>query len=90
MRCNQTLQGRTPPLGCQERWGEAAQKLSDVVNDDTFRSLQHKSKLDLWLELCTMITSHPEQCRGIKVDAILRGGIRKFAHEVSRLWIALA
>lgn len=77
-------------LQAKERWGEAAQRLSDVVNDDTFKSVQHKSKLDLWLELCTMVTRHPEHCRGIRVDAILRGGIRKFAHEVSRLWIALA
>jgi len=28
----------------QNRWGEAAQKLAELLNDDTFRSLEGKSK----------------------------------------------
>jgi hypothetical protein len=41
-----------------------------------------KSKHALWLELADMITAHPAEVAGMKVDAILRGGIRKFTDEV--------
>ena len=68
-------------LKVKDRWGEAARKLSEILNDDTFRSLEGKSKHQLWLELCDMITKHPKEVSGMKVDAILRGGIRKFTDE---------
>lgn len=63
-------------------WGEAAKKLAELVNDDMFRSLQGKSKHQLWLELCEIITKHPQEVSDIKVEAIIRGGIRKFTDEV--------
>lgn len=56
-----------------------------MVNDDTFRSLEGKSKHQLWLELCDIVTKHPKEVAGLKVDAILRSGIRKFTDEVCRL-----
>ncbi|KAK9815714.1 hypothetical protein WJX72_008451 [[Myrmecia] bisecta] len=71
-------------------WGEAASKLAQIVNDDTFRSLEGKSKHQLWLELCDIITKHPKEVGDLKVDAILRSGIRKFTDEVGRLWTSLA
>jgi pre-mRNA-splicing factor SYF1 len=74
------LMGLDVPQGS---WGEAAKKLAAVVDDDTFRSLEGKSKHQLWLELCDIITRHPDLVRGMKVDAILRSGIRKFTDEVS-------
>ena len=66
----------------QEAWGEAARLLAQVVNEDTFRSLEGKSKHQLWLELCHIITRHPDDVIGINVDAVLRSGIRKFTDEV--------
>ena len=66
----------------QEAWGEAARLLAQVVNEDTFRSLEGKSKHQLWLELCQIITRHPDDVMGINVDAVLRSGIRKFTDEV--------
>ncbi len=101
-------------LKVKDRWGEAARKLAEVLNDDTFRSLEGKSKHQLWLELCDIITKHPKEVAGMKVslpplptalppasttivtpmmlqvDAILRGGIRKFTDEVGRLWTSLS
>eukprot|EP00878_Enallax_costatus_P012117 GHUV01012650.1.p1 GENE.GHUV01012650.1~~GHUV01012650.1.p1 ORF type:complete len:629 (+),score=144.11 GHUV01012650.1:374-2260(+) len=76
----------------QGRWGEAAKRLAGVLNDDTFRSIEGKSKHSLWLELCELITKHPQEvlAEGIDVEAILRGGIRKYKDEVGRLWTALA
>ncbi|KAG1676470.1 hypothetical protein FOA52_002290 [Chlamydomonas sp. UWO 241] len=77
-------------LKVKERWGDSARKLSDLLDDDTFRSLEGKSKHTLWLELCDVITKHPREVEGMKVDAIIRGGIRKFTDEVGRLWTSLA
>eukprot|EP00192_Tetraselmis_astigmatica_P009541 CAMPEP_0117678744 /NCGR_PEP_ID=MMETSP0804-20121206/17458_1 /TAXON_ID=1074897 /ORGANISM="Tetraselmis astigmatica, Strain CCMP880" /LENGTH=902 /DNA_ID=CAMNT_0005488147 /DNA_START=252 /DNA_END=2960 /DNA_ORIENTATION=+ len=71
-------------------WGEAARRLASLVNDDGFRSLAGKSKHQLWLELCDIITKQPDDVKDLPVDAILRGGIRKFTDEVGRLWCSLA
>lgn len=69
-------------LKARGNWGEVARKLADLVNDETFRSLEGKSKHQMWLELADIITRHPQEVEDMKVDAILRGGIRKFTDEV--------
>ena len=74
----------------QEQWGEAAKKIAELVDDDSFRSLEGKSKHQLWLELCDIITKHPKEVSGLKVDAILRSGIRKFTDEVCYLALHVA
>ena len=56
--------------------------MAELVDDDSFRSLEGKSKHQLWLELCDIITKHPKEVSGLRVDAILRSGIRKFTDEV--------
>jgi pre-mRNA-splicing factor SYF1 len=61
----------------QSRWGDAAKQLATLLNDDTFRSLDGRSKHQMWLELCDMVTKHPKDVEGMRVDAIIRGGIRK-------------
>ena len=77
-------------LRAQEQWGAAAAQLASCVNDDSFRSLEGKSKHALWLELCDIITKHPDEVRkfDLDVDAVIRSGIRKFPAEVGRLWCA--
>ncbi|KAG2493464.1 hypothetical protein HYH03_008281 [Edaphochlamys debaryana] len=77
-------------LKAKGHWGEAARKLSELLNDDTFRSLEGKSKHQMWLELCELVTKHPREVVGMRVDAIIRGGIRRFTDEVGRLWTSLA
>ena len=77
-------------LKSRELWNEAALRLADVVNNDFFVSLVGKTKHQLWLELCDLITKHPADVTGLPVDAILRGGVRKFTDEVGRLWTSLA
>lgn len=54
------------------------------------QSLAGKTKHNLWLELCDIITKHPAEISTLPVEAILRGGIRKFTDEVGRLWVSLA
>ncbi|KAF7801355.1 pre-mRNA-splicing factor SYF1 [Senna tora] len=71
-------------------WQEAAERLASVLNDDKFFSLKGKTKHRLWLELCDLLTRHATEVSGLNVDAIIRGGIRKFTDEVGRLWTSLA
>ncbi|XP_057961930.1 uncharacterized protein LOC131153559 [Malania oleifera] len=71
-------------------WQEAAERLAGVLNDDTFFSIKGKTKHRLWLELCDLLTRHATEVLGLNVDAIIRGGIRKFTDEVGRLWTSLA
>jgi pre-mRNA-splicing factor SYF1 len=73
-----------------KRWQEAADRLASVLNDDTFYSIKRKTKHQLWLELCDLLTKHATEILGLKVDPIIRGGIRKFTDEVGRLWTSLA
>eukprot|EP00850_Spirogloea_muscicola_P007794 SM000040S14806 [mRNA] locus=s40:534356:540087:+ [translate_table: standard] len=77
-------------LVSSKRWQEAAEKLAEVLNSKDFYSLKGKTKHQLWLELCDLMTRHAEEVTGLKVEAIIRGGIRKFTDEVGRLWTSLA
>ena len=77
-------------LKSHERWGEVAERLILAVSDDNFTSINGKSKHQLWLELCDVLTKYPAEVTSINVDAILRGGIQCFAGEVAQLWISLA
>ena len=40
--------------------------------------------------MCDLLTNHASQISGLNVDAIIRGGIRKFSDDVGRLWTSLA
>ncbi|CAM6119372.1 unnamed protein product [Calypogeia fissa] len=77
-------------LLASELWQEAAEKLAQVLNDETFQSVKGKSRHQLWLELCNLLTKHASEVSGLQVDAIIRGGIRRFTDEVGRLWTSLA
>ncbi|CAA7025986.1 unnamed protein product [Microthlaspi erraticum] len=72
------------------RWQEAAERLASVLNDDQFYSIKGKTKHTLWMELCELLVHHANDISGLNVDAIIRGGIRKFKNEVGMLWTSLA
>merc|ERR1712166_1262129 len=69
---------------------EAAKRLANLVNNEDFESIQGKSKHELWFELCDLIAKNPDKVKGLRVEAIIRQGLRKFSSEVGRLWCALA
>ena len=71
-------------------WQEGSERLASVLNDDQFYSIKGKTRNRLWLELCDLLTKHATEVSGLNVDAIIRGGIRKFTDEVGRLWTSLA
>lgn len=68
----------------------AASELAEIVNDERFISTQGKSKHDLWSELLNLIVKNPKKVISINVDAVIRGGIRRFSHEVGHLWTSLS
>ncbi|CAB0042880.1 unnamed protein product [Trichogramma brassicae] len=69
---------------------EAAVKLAEVVNADEFVSKHGKSKHQLWNELCDLISKNPTKIRSLNVDAIIRGGLRRYTDQAGPLWNALA
>ncbi|KDD71295.1 hypothetical protein H632_c5358p0, partial [Helicosporidium sp. ATCC 50920] len=72
------------------RWAEAAEVLSGLLNDETFVSLEGKTRHQLWLELCDLVTAHPEETAAVDAEALLRSGIRRHGAETGRLWTGLA
>ncbi|EDQ86376.1 uncharacterized protein MONBRDRAFT_28344 [Monosiga brevicollis MX1] len=73
-----------------KRYEEAAAILIEVLNKEKYVSKQGKSHHQLWLELCQLVSEHPDGVRNIKVEPIIRGGLRKFSDMIGQLWCALA
>jgi len=73
-----------------KEWDEAAKQLVNIVNDEEWVSATNKSKHDMWMQLCDLISKHSSDIKSIKIDAILRSGISKFSDQVGRLWTTLA
>lgn len=69
---------------------QAALTLAEIVNDEGYVSTHGKSRHDLWTELLTLIVKNPHKIESMDVEAVIRGGIRRFAHEVGNLWTSLA
>ncbi|KAF0699972.1 Aste57867_9489 [Aphanomyces stellatus] len=69
-----------------ELWEEASIQLVHVLNMP-----QTASRHALWMELCTLISSHPDAVSSaLNIEAILRSGLHLFSDEVGRFWCALA
>lgn len=68
---------------------EAASKLSNVVDDEDFCSMEGKTRHQLWMDLCDLVSKHPADIKSVNIEAIIRSGIRQFTDEVGRLWISL-
>eukprot|EP00771_Trimastix_marina_P000533 gnl/Trimastix_PCT/1553.p1 GENE.gnl/Trimastix_PCT/1553~~gnl/Trimastix_PCT/1553.p1 ORF type:complete len:878 (-),score=280.43 gnl/Trimastix_PCT/1553:33-2603(-) len=71
-------------------YNEAATRLIEFINNDRHQSLKGKSKHQMWLELCDVLSEHAEEIQQVNAEAVIRGGIVKFRDEVGRLWNALA
>ncbi|XP_018572055.1 pre-mRNA-splicing factor SYF1 [Anoplophora glabripennis] len=69
---------------------EAALVLAKIVNDENFISQHGKSKHQLWNELCELISKNPDEVRSLNVDAIIRGGLRRYTDQLGHLWNSLA
>mmetsp|Transcript_8016 Transcript_8016/g.17347 ORF Transcript_8016/g.17347 Transcript_8016/m.17347 type:complete len:963 (+) Transcript_8016:185-3073(+) len=71
------------------RYDEAAQKLANVVDDEDFASMEGKTRHQLWMDLCDLVSKHPADIKSLNIESIIRSGIRQFTDEVGRLWISL-
>lgn len=69
---------------------EAATHLCHIINDPNFKSVQGKSKYQLWEELCDILCDHPDQIESLNVDAVIRDGISRYNDQQGRLWNSLA
>ena len=72
------------------RYDEASKRLAQTVNNDRFQSMFGKSNYQLWMELCDLVCEHPHEIKSLKVEPIIRSGIRRFTDQVGRLWNSLA
>ena len=59
------------------------QQMAKLVNDSEFVSKRGKSNHAMWHELCQLISKNPHKVRSLNVDAILRGGLRRYTDQVS-------
>merc|ERR1719232_1881422 len=73
-----------------DRLDDAAVLLGKIVNDKDFVSKKGKSNHTLWHELCELISKNPNQIKSLNVDAIIRGGLRRYTDQVGHLWNSLA
>ena len=61
-----------------------------AVLQDKFVSREGKSKHQLWQELCLLISKNPDKVTSVKVEPIIRGGLRRFTDMIGQLWCSLA
>ena len=77
-----------------ERWNDVINTLIKTLNNTNFVSMKGRTRHELWVELCTILSRQGDTLRlddaNLSVDKIIRSGIQKFPHEVGQLWCALA
>eukprot|EP01119_Soliformovum_irregulare_P007300 TRINITY_DN1969_c1_g1_i1.p1 TRINITY_DN1969_c1_g1~~TRINITY_DN1969_c1_g1_i1.p1 ORF type:complete len:749 (-),score=222.29 TRINITY_DN1969_c1_g1_i1:92-2338(-) len=73
-----------------EQWNEAAHQFINMVNDEKFVSRKGKTRHQLWVQLCEIVSRHSTDIFNLKVDAIIRSGLGKFSEDVGMLWTTLA
>ena len=64
------------------RLDEAATRLAGIINADEFVSKIGKSKHQLWNELCDIISKNPDKVTSLKVEPIIRQGIKRYSDQV--------
>ncbi|CAD5123791.1 DgyrCDS12102 [Dimorphilus gyrociliatus] len=73
-----------------DRLDEAGQLLANIINDEDHASANGKSKHQLWNDLCELISKNPGKIHSLKVEPIIRQGIKRYTDQVGVLWNSLA
>ncbi|KAI9495026.1 pre-mRNA splicing factor syf-1 [Zychaea mexicana] len=73
-----------------ERYDEAAVKLASILNNSKFVSARGKSHYQLWQDLCELLVNHCGDITSVKVEPIIRSGIKRFTDQVGMLYCRLA
>eukprot|EP01080_Neovahlkampfia_damariscottae_P004265 gene4265-7601_t len=74
----------------RENYEEACINLGKIVNEDSFRSIYEKSKNDLWIELCELISTKAEYFKNIDPTKYIKEALKKFDTEIGQLWVYLS
>lgn len=77
-------------LGSIGRLEEAAERVAGIINQEDFVSKAGKSKHQLWNELCELISKNPDKVTTLKVEPIIRQGIKRYTDQIGVLWNSLA
>ncbi|XP_064616120.1 pre-mRNA-splicing factor SYF1-like [Liolophura sinensis] len=72
------------------RLDEAAKRLVDIIDDDGFTSKAGKSKHQLWNELCELVSKNPDKVTSLKIEPIIRQGLKRFSDQIGLLWNSMA
>lgn len=70
-------------------WGDGAGWEGSAPQGPRLRLLAGPS-LQLWHELCDLISQNPDKVQSLNVDAIIRGGLTRFTDQLGKLWCSLA
>eukprot|EP01062_Namystynia_karyoxenos_P073357 TRINITY_DN70159_c0_g1_i1.p1 TRINITY_DN70159_c0_g1~~TRINITY_DN70159_c0_g1_i1.p1 ORF type:complete len:872 (+),score=339.11 TRINITY_DN70159_c0_g1_i1:95-2710(+) len=77
-----------------KRWNDIINVTIKALNDPRFVSVKGKTRHEIWVELCALISRQGPALRledkSLTVENIIRSGITKFPAEVGQLWCALA
>lgn len=77
-------------LVSREDYARAFQQIIELVNDGSFVSSKGKSNYMYCVELCELISQHPDQCTLISGEKVIRHCLGKYTDEISNLWVFLA
>lgn len=69
---------------------EAANRLVNIINEDTFVSKEGKSKHQLWNELCELVAKNPDKVTSLKIEPIIRQGLKRYTDQIGVLWNSMA
>lgn len=69
---------------------DAAIRLATIINDEQFVSKKGKSKHQLWNELCDLIAKHPDKVTSLKIEPIIRQGLKLYTDQIGVLWNSMA
>ncbi|KAK8807297.1 hypothetical protein WA158_004056 [Blastocystis sp. Blastoise] len=73
-----------------EQYDEAAVQMSICCNDPSFVSSKQTTTYGLWLNLAELLTKHPKDIKSVKIEPILRNGLKRFQEDTGKLWCYLA
>lgn len=72
------------------KYDEAAVQLCRIINDEKYQSRDGTTKQQLWNELMDILVKHPESITSIRIDSVIRNGIKRFPQEQGRWWCMFA
>ncbi|XP_063424843.1 pre-mRNA-splicing factor SYF1-like [Mytilus trossulus] len=69
---------------------EAAKRLVNIIDDDSYISKEGKSKHQLWNELCELVAKNPDKVTSLKIEPIIRQGLKRYTDQIGVLWNSMA